>query len=86
MAYVPANEGARHDQPRHTGNRPLHHRSIEPRAPNPHRSCLAYNDTAVHVGQREERRIDDMIPAGPSCCWMLTGALRTDSSPGEKEP
>lgn len=46
----------------------------------PHRNCLVYNGTTVRVGQREGRRIDDMIPAGPSCCWMLTGALRTDSN------
>ena len=46
----------------------------------PHRTCMVYNDATAIVGTRTGRMIGDIIPAGPSCCWALTGALRTDSN------
>ena len=46
----------------------------------PHRTCMVFNDTTSMVGTRSGRMINDIIPAGPSCCWVLSGVLRTDSN------
>ena len=45
-------------------------------------TSLVYYGTQAQVGERSGRRVDvvmQMDYPGPQWCWMLTGALRTDS-------